>query len=88
MRHAFLVTAYRDYATLCGLVDQLLDLPDSRIFINIDGRSKELISQFTGHLKTLNNPRIDLQAQEVDASKLELSELLKLTLASGKSSRG
>lgn len=65
MRHAFLVTAYRDYATLCSLVDQLLELPDSRIFINIDGRSKELISQFTEHLKTRNNPRIDLQAQEV-----------------------
>jgi hypothetical protein len=65
MRHAFLVTAYRDYATLCSLVDQLLELPDSRIFINIDGRSKELISQFTKHLKTLNSTRIDLQIQEV-----------------------
>ena len=30
----------------------------------------------------------DLQANEVDASTLDLSELLKLTLASGKSSRG
>jgi hypothetical protein len=29
-----------------------------------------------------------LQADEVDASTVELSELLKLTLASGKSSRG
>lgn len=65
MRHAFLVTAYRDYPSLCSLVNQLLDLPDSRIFINIDGRSKELISQFSDYLKTLNNPRIDLQAQEV-----------------------
>jgi hypothetical protein len=65
MRHAFLVTAYRDYTTLCSLVDQLLELPDSRIFINIDGRSKGLIHQFTKHLKTLNNPRIDLQIQEV-----------------------
>ena len=30
----------------------------------------------------------DLQANEVDAATLDLSELLKLTLASGKSSRG
>jgi Holliday junction DNA helicase RuvA len=30
----------------------------------------------------------DLQADDVDASTLDLSELLKLTLASGKSSRG
>ena len=36
----------------------------------------------------ISNVVSNLQAQEVDASKLELSELLKLTLASGKSSRG
>lgn len=36
----------------------------------------------------ISNVVSKLQAQEVDASKLELSELLKLTLASGKSSRG
>ena len=65
MRHAFLVTAYRDYDTLCSLIEQLLDLPDSRIFINIDGRSKELISRFSKYLEALQNPRIDLQAQLV-----------------------
>ena len=39
MRHAFLVTAYRDFATLSSLIDQLLSLSDSYVYINIDGRS-------------------------------------------------
>lgn len=36
----------------------------------------------------ISNVVTSLQAKEVDAAKLDLSELLKLTLASGKSSRG
>ncbi len=36
----------------------------------------------------ISNVIATLQTEEVDASTLELSELLKLTLASGKSSRG
>ena len=65
MRHAFLVTAYRDFETLSSLIEQLLRVSDSRIYINIDGRSKKLIDQITIHLKSLNSPRVDLQAQAV-----------------------
>jgi hypothetical protein len=65
MRHAFLVTAYRDLDSLKSLTEQLLEFSDSYIFINIDGRSKTLISQFQNHLKQLNNPRINLQTRVV-----------------------
>jgi hypothetical protein len=65
MRHAFLVTAYRDLSTLSSLIEQLLSVTDSRIYINIDGRSKKLISQMKTYLTELNNPRVDLQTQTV-----------------------
>ena len=65
MRHAFLVTAYRDFATLSSLIDQLLSLSDSYVYINIDGRSKSLISQFKQYLQQLNSPRVYLQTQTV-----------------------
>ena len=65
MRHAFLITAYRDFATLSSLVEQLLGLKDALIYINIGGRSTALIAQFEQYLKKLNNPRIDLQTQTV-----------------------
>jgi hypothetical protein len=65
MRHAFLVTAYRDFPTLSSLIEQLLSVSDSRVYINIDGRSKKLIDQIRGYLNDLNSPRIDLQTQTV-----------------------
>jgi len=65
MRHAFLVTAYRDFATLSSLIEQLLSVNDSRIYINIDGRSKKLIDQITVYLDSLNSKRINLQTQTV-----------------------
>jgi len=65
MRHAFLITAYRDISSLAGLVEQLLRLNDSYIFINIDGRSKSLILQFETYLKKLNSTRVSLQTQKV-----------------------
>jgi hypothetical protein len=65
MRHAFLVTAYRDFPTLSSLIEQLLSVSDSRIYVNIDGRSKQLIDQIKALLKDLNSPRIDLQTQTV-----------------------
>jgi Core-2/I-Branching enzyme len=65
MRHAFLVTAYRDFPTLSSLIEQLLSVSDSRVYINIDGRSKKLIDQIRVYLSNLNSPRIDLQTQKV-----------------------
>jgi hypothetical protein len=65
MKHGFLITAYRDFESLKGLIEQLLGLPDSHIFINIDGRSKALISQTMNYLLRLNNPRVYLQTQVV-----------------------
>ena len=65
MRHAFLVTAYRDFDALCSLVNQLLELEDSYIYINIDGRSQFLITEFEKHLKKLNSQRVNLQTQKV-----------------------
>jgi hypothetical protein len=65
MRHAFLITAYRDFTALTSLVEQLIEIEDSFIFINIDGRSKFLISQFKTYLLNLNTSRINLQTQTV-----------------------
>lgn len=65
MRHAFLVTAYRDFSTLSSLIEQLLSLSDSRVYINIDGRSKKLIEQMQAYLEDANNPRVNLQTQTV-----------------------
>lgn len=65
MRHAFLVTAYRDFTSLSSLVEQLLQISDSHIYINIDGRSKELISHFQAYLRNSKSPRIYLQTQTV-----------------------
>lgn len=65
MRHAFLITAYRDFASLSSLIEQLLSIEDAQIYINIDGRSKRLISQTHEFLNTLDNQRINLQTQTV-----------------------
>jgi hypothetical protein len=65
MQHAFLVTAYRDLETLTGLIEQLLGLENSRIYINVDGRSKLLITQLQHYLSNLKNSRIYLQTQKV-----------------------
>lgn len=65
MRHAFLVTAYRDFSTLSSLIEQLLSVSDSRVYINIDGRSKKLIEQIQSYLDNANNPRVNLQTQTV-----------------------
>lgn len=65
MRHAFLVTAYRDFASLSSLVDQLLSIDNAFIYINIDGRSKDLICNFQDYLKKDSSSRIYLQTQTV-----------------------
>lgn len=65
MRHAFLITAYRDLPSLRSLVQQILELSDSFIYINIDGRSKTLISEFKQELLHWSNPRIYLQTETV-----------------------
>jgi hypothetical protein len=65
MRHAFLITAYRDFTQLKSLVGQLLSVSDSRIYINIDGRSKKLISQFEEYFTALSSDRVYLQTQNV-----------------------
>jgi hypothetical protein len=65
MRHAFLVTAYRDFEMLKNLIEQLLCVNDSRIYINIDGRSNKLILLIQDYLRSSNNPRVNLQTNIV-----------------------
>ena len=65
MRHAFLITAYRDFTSLISLVDQILSIDNAFLYINIDGRSKALICKFQEYLKKEPNPRIYLQTQTV-----------------------
>ena len=55
MVHAFLVTAYKDYASLIALIEQLLAIPHSRIYINIDARSISFLKQIKGYLKKFSN---------------------------------
>jgi len=65
MRHAFLITAYRDASTLQSLIEQLLCIHDSRIYINIDGRSEQLIEQIQLYLSGLHCERVYLQTMTV-----------------------
>ncbi len=61
MIHAFLITAYRDVSALEGLIDQILKIKDAKIYINIDGRSHELIEKVKIFIESKNESRIYLQ---------------------------
>ena len=65
MVHAFLVTAYKDYASLIALIEQLLAIPHSRIYINVDARSISFLQQIKGYLKKFTSSRVYLQAETV-----------------------
>jgi Core-2/I-Branching enzyme len=61
MIHAFLITAYRDVSALEGLIDQVLKIKDAKIYINIDGRSHELIEKINIFIESKKESRIYLQ---------------------------
>ncbi len=42
MKHAFIITAYRDPESLKSLFSQLLELPEASVFCHIDARSKAM----------------------------------------------
>jgi hypothetical protein len=64
MIHAFLITAYRDAGALEGLINQILKIKDAKIYINIDARSQELISQIKIFLESKDKSRIYLQSNK------------------------
>jgi hypothetical protein len=69
MRHAFIVTAYRDLGSLKSLFEQLLDLPNSRVYCHIDARSKQLAKDAQHYLEKMRREdahfeRIYLQANQ------------------------
>ena len=65
MKHGFLITAYRDAPMLQALIEQLLELPDALLWINIDGRYPQVISEIKPYLESLNNPRVHLWTKRV-----------------------
>ena len=65
MRHGFLITAYRDAPMLQALIEQLLALPDTYLWINIDGRYPQVITQIKPYLEHLNSPRVQLWTRRV-----------------------
>jgi hypothetical protein len=64
MKHAFLITAYRDWESLRGLIDQLLKIEESKIYINIDKRSFDLIQNVEMLINKNHFSRIYLQKDE------------------------
>ena len=65
MKHGFLITAYRDTPMLQALIEQLLELPAAHLWINIDGRYPQVISEIKPYLESLNNPRVHLWTKRV-----------------------
>lgn len=69
MKHAFIITAYRDLSSLKSLFEQLLDLPNSRVYCHIDARSKQVAKdakQYLDHKRQedVRFERIYLQANQ------------------------
>ena len=58
MKHAFLITAYRDFSTLEANIDQLLKINDAIIFITVDKKQKEFIKKIQSNSHFLNNCRV------------------------------
>jgi hypothetical protein len=64
MKHAFLITAYRDWESLKALIDQLLNIDESKIYINIDKRSFDLIQNLEALISKNHFSRIHLRKDE------------------------
>ncbi len=64
MKHAFLITAYRDWDSLYALIEQLLKVENSRIYINIDKRSIHLIESLEKLINENLASRIFLKKDE------------------------
>lgn len=69
MKHAFIITAYRDLGSLQSLFEQLVDLPESRVYCHIDARSKKLAKDAQHYLdkkrqEDIRFARIYLQANQ------------------------
>jgi hypothetical protein len=65
MRHAFLITAYRDWGALKSLIEQLLKFENSKIYVNIDKRSFQLIENLEVLISNYQHTRIYLRKNEV-----------------------
>lgn len=61
MKHAFLVTAYRDVQGLKDLIMQILEINDSQIYINIDKRSSSLKEEILKFCETYSSNRIHIK---------------------------
>lgn len=69
MKHAFIITAYRDLDSLKSLFSQLLELPEAMVYCHIDARSKAMASSARRYLehKCLSDSRYEriyLQADQ------------------------
>ncbi len=58
MRHAFLITAYRDFAALESSIEHLLKIEDCFIFITVDKKQRGFISEIKANSKFLNHSKI------------------------------
>lgn len=58
MKHAFLITAYRDFFSLESSIDQLLKINESMIFITVDKKQKKFIKQIQENSNFLHNSRV------------------------------
>lgn len=58
MKHAFLITAYRDFLTLEANIDQLLKIDDAIILVTVDKKQKEFIKKIQENSDFLCNSRV------------------------------
>ena len=58
MKHAFLITAYRDFSSLESSIDQLLKLDESLIFVTVDKKQRAFIKKILKNSHFLNNARV------------------------------
>jgi hypothetical protein len=58
MKHAFLITAYRDFLSLEENLDQLLKINDAIILITVDKKQKEFIKKIQENSHFINNSRV------------------------------
>lgn len=58
MKHAFLITAYRDFLSLESSIEQLLQINESIIFITVDKKQKKFIRTIYENSDFLDNRRV------------------------------
>lgn len=58
MKHAFLITAYRDFLALEANIDQLLKINDAIILVTVDKKQKEFIKKIQENSDFLRNSRV------------------------------